>query len=44
MRTAVPVQDSQDTHQFSRASSMLKVLLMEGIHGNAVRVLRDAGF
>ena len=44
MRSAVPVQDSQKTHRFSRASSELKVLLMEGIHGNAVRVLRDAGF
>ncbi len=42
IRTAVPIQDSQDTHRFSRASSELKVLLMEGIHGNAVRALRKA--
>ena len=44
IRTAVPVHDSQDTHRFSRASSELEILRMEGIHGNVVRVLRDAGF
>ncbi|NIM73342.1 MAG: phosphoglycerate dehydrogenase [Gammaproteobacteria bacterium] len=37
-------RDPVDTRQFSRPSRELRVLLAEGIHDNAVRVLRDAGF
>ena len=33
-----------DPRRFSRPSHDLKVLLLEGIHDNAVKVLRDAGF
>ena len=39
-----PAAAPPDARRFSRPSRALKVLLMEGIHENAVQVLRDAGF
>jgi len=36
--------DAPDPRRFSRPSRDLKVLLMEGIHENAVQILSDAGF
>jgi D-3-phosphoglycerate dehydrogenase len=41
---AAPTASASDPRQFSRPSRELKVLLMENIHENAVKVLRDAGF